>query len=138
MARETIYDARGAALEEIFYDGRGNTVRHDMFLTRVAEVYAGGLAEAAGLQAGDYVFQYADWDYYEEGVDSDRINRVIAAHKNVAKELTLCRILEDGTLQFYQVTFPEGMLGLRIDAVAMDKDSVLALGEAYRNWKGAS
>lgn len=133
------YDANGWLISRTEYDLEGNAHAVTADLVSIAEVIAGGQAALAGIQAGDLLLKYGDWELFDyANVDEagDSFQKVAGETRDKGKILVTGRENKDKTaVEFYAIHLGPGTADIRIVDDPRSFEWIEYVYTQYENWK---
>lgn len=134
---EYLMDDYGYERGRRYYDQDGTLLLEASSAVYLWRVVPGTPAQAAGLQAGDYLIQWGDWNYLEQ-IDNNvgfyQIQVEMREKQEVPKQGVFCRFGEDGGMEFFRVELPAGYAGVRIVSEIYVRESVMEMLDGYVTW----
>ena len=133
---EYFMDVMGYQESSVYYDADGTQLGKKHVFVYLAEVLEGGSAMEAGIQSGTFVVQLGDWNYFEEGQlsISHAMQKELSRTMYKEKDLVLCSMTENETLEFTRYHLPEGSMGIRLTSDEGNVVSIATIREAYFRW----
>jgi len=133
---EYFFDAMGYEIGSAYYAKDGTLVTRYSPYTCITHVNAGSIAEAAGLQAGDFLIELGDWCIF----DSDRaspaydLQAELTRTIHTQKQLVICRWADDDSFHFHRIHMPEGYAGYGVQTDTGDAKILERMENAYNLW----
>ena len=134
--KESYHDMIGYQTGSAFYDKTGQLIGRYELYTYINSVYSGSVAEAAGLQADEFLISLDDWCLFDRDTVSILYDMQAAMNRSLHKEkdLVVCTWAEDDTFHFRRVHLPEGGAGYRIASDTGDAEILGRMEDAYYAW----
>ena len=133
---EYYIDAMGYEVGRAFYDKTGQLITRYAPYTYITAVYPGSPAEAAGIQAEQFLIVLDDWCMFDLDAASPIHNLQTALTRAVhrEKELMVCLWDEDDKFHFSRVILPEGPAGYSVQSDVGDAEILGRMQNAYEAW----
>ena len=132
---ERTYDVMGYPTKDSYYDKDGELLYQQQEISCLTEIYYDTALEA-GLQPGDLLLRWNDWEYFDPDADSIFFGLLCKMRETIdlEKDLVICRQEEDGTYTFHRVSLPTGPIGVRIETAFATVQEADVIRVAYAEW----
>lgn len=139
--REYQYDKSGREIGCINYDADGNELVQRKELVVLHDIVEGSPGELAGMQNGDFLMKYGEWEVVDFAniIDAgDALNLTIQQGMGGEKELVIGRVKDGTDMDFYRFVFEPGIVGIHIVSQPCTADEMEDIFQQYEVWKNSN
>ena len=125
------YDERGILVEKNFWDVNNNILLPRKNVAFAFEIGVGSQAAKLGISKGDFILNYAGWDWTRGRFNAE----ILLTTREKEKRLIFARKNPDGSIHVFSKTFPAGMMGIHIVDTWIDGKDYNKIMEAYKKFQ---